>query len=62
METAVQAQKLDSHLGTEMATASYSRVWTEEPRWPRSSRVAFVLAAALACWAVPLLVAYLLAS
>ncbi len=57
----MQAQKLETRLGSETA-ASYTQVWTEEPRWPRSSRVAFILAAALACWAVPLVVAYLIAS
>lgn len=57
----MQAQKLETRLGREMTT-SYTQVWTEEPRWPRSSRVAFVLAAAVACWAIPLLIAYLIAS
>jgi hypothetical protein len=36
--------------------------WIDEPIWPRSSRIAFVLAASMACWAVPLLLAYLLTS
>ena len=30
----------------------------DEWRWPRRSRVFFVLGAATACWAVPLLIAY----
>lgn len=34
----------------------------EDIRWPRSRRVAFLLAAAALCWAVPILVAYLLAT
>lgn len=55
----MQAHKLETRPNTEMPIPA-AQVWMDEPIWPRSSRVAFVLAAAMACWAVPLLLAYLL--
>jgi hypothetical protein len=57
----VQARKLDTRPIKEMPIPA-AQVWIDEPIWPRGSRVAFVLAAAMACWAVPLLLAYLLTS
>ncbi len=57
----MQAHKLDTRPDREI-DASYTRVWSEDARWPRSSRLAFVLAAAAICWAVPLVIAYLLVS
>jgi hypothetical protein len=57
----VQAHKLDTRPVREMPISA-AQIWVEESIWPRSSRVAFVLAAAMACWAVPLLLAYLLIS
>jgi hypothetical protein len=59
-ETVVQAQKLETRPIREMPIPA-AQVWINESIWPRGSRVAFVLAAAMACWAVPLLLAYLLA-
>jgi hypothetical protein len=58
----VQAHKLDTRPIAETMPIPAAQVWIDEPIWPRSSRVAFVLAAAMACWAVPLLLAYLLTS
>ena len=57
----MQAHKLETRPNKEMPIPA-AHVWMDEPIWPRSSRVAFVLAAAMACWAVPLLLAYLLTS
>ena len=57
----MQAQKLDTRPGREIPIPA-AKVWIDEPIWPRRSRIAFVLAAAMACWAVPLLLAYLLTS
>jgi hypothetical protein len=57
----VQAHKLETRPGKEMPITA-AQIWIEESIWPRGSRVAFVLAAAMACWAVPLLLAYLLTS
>ena len=57
----MQAHKLDTRPVREMPISA-AQIWIEETIWPRSSRVAFVLAAAMACWAVPLLLAYLLTS
>lgn len=59
-ETVVQAQKLETRPIREMPIPT-AQVWINESIWPRGSRVAFVLAAAMACWSVPLLLAYLLA-
>jgi hypothetical protein len=57
----VQAHKLETRPAKEMPIVG-AQVWIDEPLWPRNSRLAFVLAAAMACWAVPLLLAYLLTS
>ena len=57
----MQAHKLDTRPVREMPISA-AQIWVEESIWPRSSRVAFVLAAAMACWAGPLLLAYLLTS
>jgi len=46
-ETVVQARKLETRPGKEMPIPA-AQVWIDEPIWPRSSRVAFVLAAAMA--------------
>ena len=58
-EKVVQARKLETRPVREMPIQT-AQVWISEPIWPRGSRIAFVLAAAMACWAVPLLLAYLL--
>ena len=57
----MQAQKLDTRPRPikEMPIPA-AQIWIDEAIWPRGSRIAFVLAAAMACWAVPLLLAYLL--
>lgn len=57
----MQAHKLETRPNKEIPIPAV-QVWMDEPIWPRSSRVAFVLAAAMASWAVPLLLAYLLTS
>ncbi|HEV2549695.1 MAG TPA: hypothetical protein VGU20_20430 [Stellaceae bacterium] len=36
--------------------------WRDEPHWSRPRRVAFTLAAAALCWAVPIAAVYWLAS
>jgi len=58
-EKVVQARKLDTRPIRE-APIPAAQVWIDESIWPRGSRIAFVLAAAMACWAVPLLLAFLL--
>ena len=55
----MQARKLDTRPIRE-APIPAAQVWIDESIWPRGSRIAFVLAAAMACWAVPLLLAFLL--
>ena len=57
----MQAHKLETRPAKEMPIVG-AQVWIDEPLWPRNSHLAFVLAAAMACWAVPLLLAYLLTS
>jgi len=57
----VQAHKLETRPAKAMPVAA-AEVWIDEPIWRRRWRVAFVVAAAMACWAVPLLLAYLLTS
>jgi hypothetical protein len=41
---------------------SRAQTWTEDRVWPRGSRIVFVVAAALGCWAIPLLLVYLFTS
>lgn len=60
-ETVVHAHKLETRPAREMPIST-AQIWIDEPIWPRKSRIAFVVAAAMACWAVPLLLAYLLNS
>lgn len=55
----MQAHKLKTRPIRER-TIPATQIWMDEAIWPRGSRIAFVLAAAMACWAVPLLLAYLL--
>jgi len=57
----VQAHKLETRPAKAMPVAA-AEVSIDEPIWRRRWRVAFVVAAAMACWAVPLLLAYLLTS
>ena len=38
-----------------------AETWNEGAPWSRRSRLVFILAAAAACWAVPLLIVYWLA-
>jgi hypothetical protein len=56
----VQATKLDLRPHKEIAIANEA-VRSEEARWSRNARIAFLLFAAAACWVVPLLIAYLIA-
>ena len=53
----VYARKLER----EMPTADLSNS-AGDARWPRHRRIAFLAVAAVLCWAVPILVAYLLAT
>jgi hypothetical protein len=53
----VYARKLDR----EMAAADVC-MRLGDVRWPRYRRVAFLAAAASLCWAVPIVVAYLIAA
>jgi hypothetical protein len=60
-EAVVQrARKLDTAPRRAMPMVD-TRGWIEESPWPRRSRLVFILGAAAACWAVPLLLAYWLA-
>jgi hypothetical protein len=59
-ETVVYARKLErSRHGVTPTGEIHVRMG--DTRWPRSRRLAFVAGAAALCWAVPVLVAYLLA-
>ncbi|HJT06437.1 MAG TPA: hypothetical protein VJ747_05915 [Stellaceae bacterium] len=57
----MQAQKLDTRPRDLRETPiPAAQIWIDEPIWPRGSRIAFVVAAAMTCWVVPVLLAYLL--
>jgi hypothetical protein len=56
-EAVLYAHKLERQVPT--ADAAHQ---VADDRWPRHRRVAFLAVAAALCWAVPILVAYLLAT
>lgn len=64
-EKAVYARRLETPERREIPAprdmpAADLEIEITEERWSRSARLAFLLAAATLCWAVPILVAYLL--
>jgi hypothetical protein len=53
----VYAHKLDGDMPAAGASSAVGNI-----RWPRHRRIAFLAGAAALCWAVPILVVYLLAA